>query len=355
MKRSSRRTRDSWHGCGGALYRSISGRGQTPYSPPPPASIVRTTTSTWPSSGPRVNLEEQRVCNPDLGCGFVAGWGISGASLRPGFGWFFGGDAAMNTLAMDVTGQWDLVAEDLLLPGALSARGRQDPTRGLAGRRRIDWFERVPLPLLPRRHHALVDDRRVAVLEGVRRRRIVCARSGPRSGRPGSGASPSRPTAMASSRTRPEGWRAVEVGEIGAGVHQDVYLASSVDSGAPRPCPTWPARWARRPWPKRAAELGDLARTHAQRRLLVRDDAGISRLRHPPFRRLRTTTSRCGRPSGRHSACSTRGPCRSHPAQARRGCHLVRLGRPHALVRQRRCTTPAVQQRHRLAVRDGLS
>jgi hypothetical protein len=40
----------------------------------------------------KVNLDESMVCNPDLGCGLVAGYGLSGsASDRPGFGWFFGG------------------------------------------------------------------------------------------------------------------------------------------------------------------------------------------------------------------------------------------------------------------------
>ena len=52
----------------------------------------------------KINLEEQRVCNPDLGCGFVAGWGLSGDGGRPGFGWFFGGDAMINTYAMDALG-----------------------------------------------------------------------------------------------------------------------------------------------------------------------------------------------------------------------------------------------------------
>ena len=60
-----------------------------------------------------MNLDEQLVCNPDLGCGLVAGWGTSGTSTRPGFGWFFGGDAAINTFAMDATGQWDVVAQGL--------------------------------------------------------------------------------------------------------------------------------------------------------------------------------------------------------------------------------------------------
>ena len=61
----------------------------------------------------KVNLDEQRVCNPDLGCGPVAGWGPSGQSTRPGFGWFFGGDAAINSLAMSSAGMREPVAEGL--------------------------------------------------------------------------------------------------------------------------------------------------------------------------------------------------------------------------------------------------
>lgn len=53
----------------------------------------------------KLNLDESMVCNPDLGCGLVAGYGLSGAaSDRPGFGWFFGGDASINSLAMTALG-----------------------------------------------------------------------------------------------------------------------------------------------------------------------------------------------------------------------------------------------------------
>jgi glycogen debranching enzyme len=61
----------------------------------------------------KINLAESLVCNPDLGCGLVAGWGSSGKGTRPGFGWFFGGDAAINSFAMDATGMWSEVARGL--------------------------------------------------------------------------------------------------------------------------------------------------------------------------------------------------------------------------------------------------
>lgn len=62
----------------------------------------------------KVNLDQQLVCNPDLGCGLVAGFGRAGpGNFRPGFGWFFGGDAAINSLAMDGIGQFELVEQGL--------------------------------------------------------------------------------------------------------------------------------------------------------------------------------------------------------------------------------------------------
>jgi hypothetical protein len=94
----------------------------------------------------KINLEEQRVCNPDLGCGFVAGWGISGTSYRPGFGWFFGGDAAMNTLAMDVTGQWDLVAEDLRFLARYQREDGKLPHEISQAAAHLDWFGEFPYP-----------------------------------------------------------------------------------------------------------------------------------------------------------------------------------------------------------------
>jgi glycogen debranching enzyme len=42
-------------------------------------------------------MEKGWTCNESVGCGLVAGFGPSGASERPGFAWYFGGDALMNS------------------------------------------------------------------------------------------------------------------------------------------------------------------------------------------------------------------------------------------------------------------
>jgi glycogen debranching enzyme len=94
----------------------------------------------------KINLEEQRVCNPDLGCGFVAGWGPSGNSTRPGFGWFFGGDAAITSLAMDATAQWDRVAEALRFLAAYQRADGKIPHEVSQSAKRIPWFTDFPYP-----------------------------------------------------------------------------------------------------------------------------------------------------------------------------------------------------------------
>lgn len=52
----------------------------------------------------KVGYDNLVVDNPDLGRGLVAGLGPSGTGGRPGFGWFFGGDAFINVLSLDSMG-----------------------------------------------------------------------------------------------------------------------------------------------------------------------------------------------------------------------------------------------------------
>jgi hypothetical protein len=37
----------------------------------------------------RVSLDQLKVCNPYLGCGYVSGYGSSGTGTRPMYAWFF--------------------------------------------------------------------------------------------------------------------------------------------------------------------------------------------------------------------------------------------------------------------------
>ena len=45
----------------------------------------------------KIAVDQGWQCDDGVGCGLVAGYGLSGASERPGFAWFFGGDALMNS------------------------------------------------------------------------------------------------------------------------------------------------------------------------------------------------------------------------------------------------------------------
>lgn len=94
----------------------------------------------------KVNLDESFVCNPDLGCGVVAGYGLAGAaSDRPGFGWFFGGDAAINSFAMVGAGQGDLVRDGVFRFFAKYQRADGKITHEISqGAGWIDWFGKYP-------------------------------------------------------------------------------------------------------------------------------------------------------------------------------------------------------------------
>jgi glycogen debranching enzyme len=92
----------------------------------------------------KVALDKGFVCNPKLGCGLVAGLGPSGSSERPGFDWYFGGDAFINSWAMTAYGDFETVRESLRF---LSRRQRADGkmmhelSQSAAY---IPWFEDYP-------------------------------------------------------------------------------------------------------------------------------------------------------------------------------------------------------------------
>ncbi len=89
-------------------------------------------------------VDEAFVCNPQLGCGLVAGYGLSGKSERPGFDWFFGGDAFFNSWAITSYGSFDITRQALTF---IRSNQRQDgkimhELSQAAGF--IRWFEDYP-------------------------------------------------------------------------------------------------------------------------------------------------------------------------------------------------------------------
>jgi hypothetical protein len=92
----------------------------------------------------KVALDKGFVCNPHLGCGLIAGLGPSGTTERPGFGWFFGGDAFMNAWAMTAYGDFETVKQTLEF---LRRRQRTDGKMMhelSQGAGYIRWFEDFP-------------------------------------------------------------------------------------------------------------------------------------------------------------------------------------------------------------------
>ena len=56
---------------------------------------------------PSFAVEKGWTCNEGVGCGLVAGFARSGESERPGFAWYFGGDALMNSWSIVDYGDFD--------------------------------------------------------------------------------------------------------------------------------------------------------------------------------------------------------------------------------------------------------
>ncbi len=173
----------------------------------------------------KINLEEQRVCNPDLGCGFVAGWGLSRNGTRPGFGWFFGGDAAINTFAMDALGQWDLVAEELAFLARYQRADGKITHEISQAAAHVDWFDSYPyayyhadttpywMLALYEYWRASGDDELVRELWPAYRRAWAWCLTAETDG-------------DGIIENTVGGLGAVEVGGLGEAIHQDIYLAA---------------------------------------------------------------------------------------------------------------------------------
>ena len=60
-----------------------------------------------------IALDQAWVCNPDLGCGLVAGYGASRKARRPQYDWFFAGDGMVAVSALLAAGQYQRAREEL--------------------------------------------------------------------------------------------------------------------------------------------------------------------------------------------------------------------------------------------------
>ncbi len=60
-----------------------------------------------------IALDQAWVCNPDLGCGLVAGYGPSRNARRPQYDWFFAGDGMVAIRALLADGQYGRARQEL--------------------------------------------------------------------------------------------------------------------------------------------------------------------------------------------------------------------------------------------------
>ena len=60
-----------------------------------------------------IALDQAWVCNPDLGCGLVAGYGPSRNARRPQYAWFFAGDGLVATDGLVASGEYDRARDEL--------------------------------------------------------------------------------------------------------------------------------------------------------------------------------------------------------------------------------------------------
>jgi glycogen debranching enzyme len=89
-------------------------------------------------------LDKGLVANPDLGTGLIAGLGLSTDSARPGFGWFFGGDAFINSLALAGYGDFETTRQAFrFLQAQQRADGKMMHELSQAGAM-IRWFQDYP-------------------------------------------------------------------------------------------------------------------------------------------------------------------------------------------------------------------
>jgi len=92
----------------------------------------------------KLAVDKAFVCNPHLGSGLIAGYGLSGRSERPGFAWFFGGDTFYNSLALNSYGDFLKTRKALTLIRKNQRKDGKIMHELSQGAGYINWFEEYP-------------------------------------------------------------------------------------------------------------------------------------------------------------------------------------------------------------------
>jgi len=96
----------------------------------------------------KVAYDNLMVENPDLGLGMVAGLGSSGTSLRPGFGWFFGGDTYINSFSLNSYGAYGVVRDAITFTEKFQRDDGKMPHEISQAAASIPWFTEYPYAYL---------------------------------------------------------------------------------------------------------------------------------------------------------------------------------------------------------------
>lgn len=92
----------------------------------------------------KVAYDNLLVDHPDLGRGLVAGLGPSGPGGRPGFGWFFGGDAFINAFSLDGYGAFGTVRDALAFTRKWQRADGKMAHELSQSAGYVDWFKDYP-------------------------------------------------------------------------------------------------------------------------------------------------------------------------------------------------------------------
>ena len=94
----------------------------------------------WAKTG----VDNGLIDNPDLGTGLVAGFGLSAERERPGFAWFFGGDAFYNLFAVNSVGNFSFTKTALEFLRENQRNDGKMMHELSQGAGFIKWFEEYP-------------------------------------------------------------------------------------------------------------------------------------------------------------------------------------------------------------------
>jgi len=92
----------------------------------------------------KVSYDNLRVDNPEIGRGLVAGLGLSGTGGRPGFSWFFGTDAYLNSLSLLSYGDFEAANEALAFTQKWQREDGKMAHELSQAAGYIDWFRDFP-------------------------------------------------------------------------------------------------------------------------------------------------------------------------------------------------------------------